>query len=169
MAKPEQCSHCTKPATIHLTQIVNNQINKVDLCEDCPYKQSATDPEAFSLADFLLEPAAVLSTKDQAKCDYCGFTPADFKKSGRFGCPRCYESFRGILSPMLRGMHKGLQHTGKVPERVLARISRKEEISTLRSQLQAAITAENYEEAAHLRDTLNAREANQENEASVEK
>ena len=65
MAKPEQCSHCKKPATIHLTQIIDNKIHKVDLCEDCPYKQGVTDPEGFSLADFVLKPPGELS-EDQS-------------------------------------------------------------------------------------------------------
>ncbi len=158
MAKPEQCAHCGKPATIHLTQIVNNQIHKVDLCEDCPHKQNVTDPEAFSLADFLLKPQALMAAREQAHCDVCGFTPADFKKQGRFGCPHCYESFKGMLRPILGNMHRGLEHEGKVPEHVLQRNAQRMELSALRHALEAAIAAENYEEAAKLRDALRQRE-----------
>lgn len=154
MAKPEQCANCTKPATIHLTQIINNKIHKVDLCEDCPYKQSVTDPEGFSLADFLLKPPASLSGDPSLQCDVCGFTPADFKKTGRFGCPHCYDTFRDILEPMLANMHKDVVHRGKVPERALARMSRKRRLDQLESDLQEAIKLENYEEAARLRDLI---------------
>ncbi|MFP4281419.1 MAG: UvrB/UvrC motif-containing protein [Opitutales bacterium] len=161
MAKPEQCGHCKKPATIHLTQIVNNQIHKVDLCEDCPYKQNVTDPEAFSLADFLLKPQVLGSAQDRVRCEVCGFTPADFKKLGRFGCPHCYESFKGMLRPMLTGMHRGLEHQGKVPERVLSRLAYRTELSELRRALDEAVEEENYEEAARLRDLIHQKEASE--------
>lgn len=153
MAKPEQCSNCGKPATIHLTQIIDSQIHKVDLCEDCPHKKSVTDSEAFSLADFLLKPQ-MESLREHARCEHCGFTPADFKKSGRFGCPYCYESFKGMLRPMLSGMHKGLVHSGKSPDNVLRRRAERDELSTVRESLDRAIRDENYEEAAKLRDRL---------------
>ena len=35
-------------------------------------------------------------------CEQCGFTQADFKKTGRFGCPACYDAFRGLLEPGVR-------------------------------------------------------------------
>lgn len=160
MAKPEQCSQCSKPATIHLTQIIDNKIHKVDLCEDCPFKKGVTDPEGFSLADFLLKPPASLVSDQSLQCESCGFTPADFKKTGRFGCPQCYETFREILQPMLKNMHKDTVHRGKVPEKALARMSRKRRLDQLETDLGEAIKEENYEEAARLRDLISqAREA----------
>ncbi|MGC9451205.1 MAG: UvrB/UvrC motif-containing protein [Oceanipulchritudo sp.] len=154
MAKPEQCKNCTKPATIHLTQIINNKIHKVDLCEDCPFKKGVTDPEGFSLADFILQPPAALISDQSLQCEVCGFTPADFKKSGRFGCPHCYQTFREILEPMLANMHKDTVHRGKVPEKALARMSRKRRLDQLEADLQEAVKQENYEEAARLRDLI---------------
>jgi protein arginine kinase activator len=160
MAKPEQCSHCTKPATIHLTQIVDNKIHKVDLCEDCPFKKGVTDPEGFSLADFILKPPVELLSESLLRCDTCGFTPADFKKTGRFGCPDCYETFAGILQPILKNMHKDVVHRGKVPSAALARISFKRRLDQLNSDLKLAVEAENYEEAARLRDMISSVQAN---------
>lgn len=154
MAKPEQCSHCTKPATIHLTQIVDNKIHKVDLCEDCPFKKGVTDEEGFSLADFMMKGPIALREEQDLCCEVCGFTPADFKKSGRFGCPHCYEAFKELLDPMLVNMHKDRVHRGKVPEKALARMSRKRRLDQLEADLQTAVKEENYEEAARLRDLL---------------
>lgn len=154
MAKPEQCKNCNKPATIHLTQIINNKIHKVDLCEDCPYKESVTNPEGFSLADFLAQPPVALSGKEDLQCEACGFTPADFKKSGRFGCPECYRTFYSIVEPMLANMHKDTVHRGKVPRRAIARMSRKRHITDLEKGLHEAVEVENYEEAARLRDQI---------------
>src|ERR1043165_8546659 len=86
MANPLKCDLCSKPATVHLTQIVNNKVHKVDLCEACAQAKGVTDPSGFSLADLLLkaslnpEPASTAGVK----CEHCGFSQTDFKKHGRF-------------------------------------------------------------------------------------
>jgi protein arginine kinase activator len=155
MAKPEQCGNCKKPATIHLTQIVNNQVHKVDLCEDCPFKKGVTDPEGFSLGEFLLKPGVLtIGAGEAVTCPGCGFAPIDFKKHGRFGCPQCYETFKGMLKPMLANMHKDVIHRGKVPDRALTRVSIRRKLEELEEGLQAAIEEEAYEEAARLRDEI---------------
>src|ERR1043165_7894142 len=118
MANPLKCDLCSKPATVHLTQIVNNKVHKVDLCEACAQEKGVTDPSGFSLADLLLK--ASLNPEPSGagmRCEQCGFTQNDFKKHGRFGCPACYDAFKGLVEPMLDNMHKGVTHTGKVPAR----------------------------------------------------
>ena len=157
MANPLKCDVCEKPATVHLTQIVNNKVHKVDLCEDCAQAKGVTDPTGFSLADLLLkaslnpEPAA----SSGATCEQCGFTQADFKKQGRFGCPACYDAFRGMLEPMLDNMHKGVTHTGKIPRRALERKSLYDKLTKLELDLTDAVKSERYEEAARYRDEIN--------------
>ena len=157
MATPLKCDLCTKPATVHLTQIVNNKVHKVDLCEDCAQAKGVTDPSGFSLADLLLkaslnpEPAAAAGVR----CEQCGFTQNDFKKQGRFGCPACYETFSALLEPMLDTMHKGVTHTGKVPQKALDRKSLYDRLTKLETDLTEAIKTERYEDAARTRDEIN--------------
>ena len=155
MAIPLKCDLCSKPATVHLTQILDNKVHKVDLCEECAQAKGVTDPSGFSLADLLLK--ASLSPDPAAggvRCEQCGFTPTDFKKHGRFGCPACYDAFRGILDPMLEGMHKGIVHSGKVPQRALERKSLYDKLTRLEVDLTEAIKAERYEDAARCRDEI---------------
>jgi protein arginine kinase activator len=156
MASPLKCDLCSKSATVHLTQIVNNKVHKVDLCEECAQAKGVTDPSGFSLADLLLK--ASVSPESGAPaglaCEQCGYTQADFKKHGRFGCPQCYETFKGMVEPMLESMHKGTRHTGKVPQRALARQSLHERLSRLELDLREAIQSERYEEAARFRDEI---------------
>lgn len=157
MATPLKCDLCAKPATVHLTQIVNNKVHKVDLCEECAQAKGVTDPSGFSLADLLLkaslnpEPATMAGVR----CEQCGFTPNDFKKLGRFGCPACYDTFTALVEPMLDSMHKGTAHKGKVPQKALDRKSLHERLSKLELDLTAAIKAERYEDAARCRDEIN--------------
>jgi len=157
MATPLKCDLCTKPATVHLTQIVNNKVHKVDLCEECAQAKGVTDPSGFSLADLLLkaslnpEPAAAAGVR----CEQCGFTHNDFKKQGRFGCPACYDTFSALIEPMLDTMHKGITHTGKVPQKALARKSLYDRLTKLETDLTEAIKSERYEDAARTRDEIN--------------
>ncbi|HWA86509.1 MAG TPA: UvrB/UvrC motif-containing protein [Opitutus sp.] len=156
MPNPLKCDLCSKPATVHLTQIVNNQVHKVDLCESCAQAKGVTDPSGFSLADLLLkaslnpEPATIAGVR----CEQCGFTPMDFKKQGRFGCPACYETFTSLIEPMLDSMHRGTSHKGKVPQKALARKTLHDRLSKLELDLTAAVKAERYEDAARCRDEI---------------
>jgi protein arginine kinase activator len=156
MDSSSKCNLCGKPATVHLTQIVNNEIHKLDLCEECAAAKGVTDPSGFSLADLLVKAAGSASERSSSQlvCEHCGFTQADFKKHGRFGCPACYDRFRPILEPVLANMHKGMTHLGKVPARSLERKSQHERLAMLEKELNDAIKAERYEDAARLRDDI---------------
>jgi protein arginine kinase activator len=156
MASPLKCDLCPKTATVHLTQIVNNKIHKVDLCEACAQAKGVTDPSGFSLSDLLLKASLnPEASSDAMRCEHCGFTQNDFKKHGRFGCPHCYETFNSMIEPMLDNMHKGTSHTGKVPQKALDRKSLYDRLTQLEGNLDAAIKSERYEDAARFRDEIN--------------
>jgi len=156
MSNPLKCDLCSKPATVHLTQIVNNKVHKVDLCEECAQTKGVTDPSGFSLADLLLKASLnpEAAPAGGVRCEQCGFTQADFKKFGRFGCPACYAAFKGMLDPLLEGMHKGTTHLGKIPQAALDRKSLHDRLSKLELDLTEAIKSERYEEAARYRDEI---------------
>lgn len=156
MGNPLKCDLCDKPATVHLTQIVNNKIHKLDLCESCAAAKGVTDPNGFSLADLLVKGADTAETPETGGivCEHCGFTQKDFKRLGRLGCPACYDQFMPILEPVLANMHKGVSHLGKVPAKALQRRSLQDRISELETKLQEAVVAENYEDAARFRDEI---------------
>ena len=151
-----QCSICKeKPATVHLTQIVGDKMQKLDLCEDCAKAKGVNDPAGFALADLMLGLGAAQEIEQAAggaelKCPRCGFTQADFKKSGRLGCPECYKTFAEGLSGLLKTMHKGTRHVGKAPESA----EYAGRLKSLQERLQKAIDSENFEEAAQLRDKI---------------
>jgi len=154
MASPLKCDLCSKPATVHLTQIINNKVHKVDLCESCAQAKGVTDPSGFSLADLLLKASLTPEPSGALRCEHCGFTQSDFKKHGRFGCPHCYDTFKTLVEPMLDNMHKGTSHTGKVPQRALDRKSLYDRLTELELNLDQAIKSERYEDAARFRDEI---------------
>jgi len=155
MASPLKCDLCSKPATVHLTQIINNKVHKVDLCESCAQAKGVTDPSGFSLADLLLKASLTPEPSGALRCEHCGFTQSDFKKHGRFGCPHCYDTFKTLVEPMLDNMHKGVIHTGKIPRRALERKSLYDKLTKLELGLTDAVKSERYEEAARYRDEIN--------------
>ena len=49
-------------------------------------------------------------------CHACWMRPDDYKRTGRLGCAVCYDAFARQLAPLIRDMHPGVSHAGKVPE-----------------------------------------------------
>jgi protein arginine kinase activator len=153
-----QCDVCkTNQATVFLTQIVDGKMQKVNLCESCSKEKGVTDPTGFALADLLLGLGAAQEMERGGtvqKCPACGFSQADFKKTGRLGCATCYTTFADGLATLLKGMHKGTDHVGKVPSRLAKTIERETQLKTLQRDLKKAVSAEDYESAATLRDQI---------------
>ena len=155
-----QCCVCKeKPATVHLTQIVGDKMQKLDLCEDCAKAKGVNDPAGFALADLMLGLGASQEIEQssggvETKCPRCGFSQADFKKSGRLGCPECYKTFAEGLEGLLKTIHKGTRHEGKVPEALRATREQSDRLKLLQKKLAKAIEQENFEEAAQLRDEI---------------
>ena len=156
------CSICKeKPATVHLTQILGDKMQKLDLCEDCAKTKGINDPTSFSIADAdVLFGLGASQEIEQAgggvvlKCPRCGFTQTDFKKSGRLGCPECYKTFAEGLGGLLKTMHKGTRHIGKAPEALRESREISGRLKTLQSKLAKAIETEDFEQAAVLRDEI---------------
>lgn len=160
-----KCDYCDTKATVFLTQLADGQIKKVCLCDQCAKERGVTDPTGFSLADMFLgkfEKATTGTTyrgKERSVggakvCPECGFTIDDLRKVRRFGCGKCYTVFAEEVAPMLRGMHKGMSHIGKVPEGLMESHTRHQRLEELRKNLEQAIASESYEIAAGLRDEI---------------
>jgi len=159
MTEPLKCQICEKPATVHLTQILNNNIYKVHMCESCAQSKGVTDPEGFSLEDLFektglsdIQKAARLS--ENAKCGKCGLSTSKFKKTGRLGCPDCYDALNSFVVGMLPNLHSAIQHSGKVPERSVERMNNAHRLSALERDLDTAVKDERYEDAAAFRDEI---------------
>lgn len=146
---------------MHYTQIAGEKMQKIDLCEECAKTKGVSDATDFSFADLLLGLGAskeieAASPTEELKCAQCGFTQADFKKAGRLGCSECYTTFAEPLAALLKSMHKGTRHIGKVPAALQKSRDFSDKLRTLQKKLDKAVAAENFEEAAVLRDEIRA-------------
>lgn len=169
------CDICGKnPATVHLTEIIDEQMNELHLCEECARTKSAAMEQQFGLSDLLagmVDFQKPSSDKEEeivtTKCPSCGLSYADFKKIGRLGCGECYNVFRKYLAPLLKRIHGSNQHIGKSPlnsplkiKSTISKVNKKKvDLQELKEQLQKAIQKEAFEEAARLRDQIKEIEA----------
>lgn len=163
------CDICGKnPATVHLTEIIDEQMNELHLCEECARQKSAQMEQQFGLSDLLAglaefeKPAKEAEAATSVKCPNCGLTYADFKKIGRLGCGDCYATFKKYLAPLLKRIHGSSQHVGKSPVKITKAskkkpdldLAEKPDIAQLRQKLAKAIEMEEFEEAAKIRDQI---------------
>ncbi|MBM3255302.1 MAG: hypothetical protein FJZ08_03280 [Candidatus Omnitrophica bacterium] len=154
------CDICNKnQATVHLTEIIDEQMNELHLCEECARQKSVQMEQQFGLSDLLAglaefnKPTLEKEAQD-LKCPNCALTYSDFKKMGRLGCGECYSAFKKYLGPLLKRIHGSSLHVGKSPLRVSVGAKKKIDLSGLRQKLQKAIESEAFEEAAQLRDQI---------------
>jgi protein arginine kinase activator len=159
------CDNCgSTEAVVHLTQIVNNQMSTHRLCEKCAAEkglESTPEPAAFPLTDFLAQIGKDPAGGDNSatQCSFCGLTFKDFRETGRLGCPHCYETYATHLQRLLRRVHGGTQHVGKVylpPDPSASELERR--LEALRRKLNRAVEAEDFERAAELRDEIRSME-----------
>lgn len=168
----KKCSRCSKPATLHITEILQGTVQELHLCESCAQdylsnpESAELSQEAESLASKLSELATEqeLDELDQLVCPNCGITFREFRSQGRLGCPHDYIAFSRELTPLLENIHGETQHTGKFPKRAPHASQRQYQLIKMRNQLRAAVEEEAYELAARLRDEIQTLESDLESQ-----
>lgn len=155
------CEQCKElEARVHLTQIVENAVTHVHLCERCAAERGietgAPEPK-HPLGDFLqaVQQQAASLPGDAARCAYCGTSLREFRASGKLGCAHCYAAFEQSLRELLRRVHGAVRHQGwryevQDPEVM----TRTQQLEVLRERLQKAVAGEEFELAASLRDEI---------------
>jgi protein arginine kinase activator len=157
------CDDCKeRPASVHITQVNNNQKFEKHLCENCAQKSGeltfATESK-FTVQDFLKGMfnhgfVNVAQPASEAPCPNCAMTYGDFSRGGKIGCSTCYATYGDRLEPLLRRIHGASSHTGKVPKRGGGKLSLRQQLLLLRRQLEGHVAKEEYEQAAKVRDEI---------------
>ena len=173
------CDFCKKnKATIHLIRVQNDNVEKVNICAEC-----AGDFSFFSEDDFYKDLTKILykifkadegqlngrmelknlknlEIRKNRACSFCGMDLNNIKKLGKMGCPNCYSEFKNILLPIIKAIHKNIEHRGKIPENTSRQIKLEKSVRDLRNRLKREIFVENFEEAARIRDKIRQLEKN---------
>jgi protein arginine kinase activator len=134
-----KCQFCSNPATVHLTNIENNQKKEMHLCQSCAESHQLIKQHELNLPAILKtligqHVGPLTDELSRLACPACGVRFMEFRAAGRLGCPHDYQVFRA-----------GLEGQAELVE--------------LRRRLRAAVEAEAYEEAACIRDILRQKES----------
>jgi len=161
------CERCgQRQATVHITEIVNGQKNESHLCEVCAGEIQQQGygfvVPPIQLHHFLASLLNNNAGEDQQQqiasggrvCDKCGVAEEQIAELGLLGCGECYPYFADRVQPLLRKIHGSTQHNGKVPERTGGLTKLVKEIRVLKNGLDEAVSKENFEQAAQLRDRI---------------
>jgi protein arginine kinase activator len=162
-----KCQLCGEnDASIHYIEIVEGQKASQWICTNCAEKEGITPLEVSplvhgTLGSFLGEMLKVPvpgpsreKSVETPVCDTCGYDFGQLQENSQLGCPACYQAFRQLLLPMLRRYHGGVSHLGKLPRSQGPRAALRREGTRLKELLEQAVTVENYEEAAKIRDSI---------------
>jgi protein arginine kinase activator len=159
-----KCQNCGQTATVHLTDIINGKKRETHLCHGCAEQQQLITQQELNLSAILQtvigqHVSPLTDELARLTCPSCGIKYMEFKAEGRLGCPYDYEVFQAPLQPLLQKIHRSQRHIGKHPRHGAGDAHLIREMVELRKQLRQAVDAEDYEEAARLRDVLRQKEA----------
>jgi protein arginine kinase activator len=152
------CEICKKrKATVRVNEIQKDGTHKqIHLCDECAKQYGVSLKFSFNelLGNLIGSQLGKPRKGGKRKCPECGLTFEEFKSAGRLGCPRDYEVFKRNLDPLLEKIQGGLQHVGKVPANLGEKLQRQQEVNRLQRELELAVSREEYERAAELRDSI---------------
>jgi protein arginine kinase activator len=148
-----KCELChKKDATVFVKQVLNGQVKKLHACHECASEQGFDLNLPIPLMkDLLFGVAAAAPPPPRDKsCPVCRMSAAEFRKTSLLGCPACYDAFTDEVAPYLDSLPETASHCGKVP----ARERLATELAQVRTALEAAVAAQDFETAARLRDSI---------------
>ena len=163
------CEECgVNEACYTISVMMGGQITQRHLCADCMAKMNMNLAAGnikhllsaiMSAISGSAEEAAAAASEESEEaaaivCERCGTSLSQFTKSGKLGCPNCYQAFREQLTPMLQQIHGRVQHAGRKPLDDEAAQHRRDVYERLSRQLEQAVAMEDFETAATLRDQL---------------
>ncbi|MFA7230214.1 MAG: UvrB/UvrC motif-containing protein [Victivallaceae bacterium] len=175
-----RCDLCNKnEATIHIQEIINGEKKNLHLCGQCAAKKAQNvqgiDLGGFNLAEMLynlsekfnipgLQLPGQVERQEQEhsqeqpdiSCPVCGWSVVGLRRTGRLGCPECYNTFKSIIDGALENMHRGKLHVGKKPGADKSDESPRMmlEMMNLQKELEELVKREEYEKAAEVRDKI---------------
>ncbi|MBC8201795.1 MAG: UvrB/UvrC motif-containing protein [Planctomycetes bacterium] len=148
------CDYCDQAAIYHDVRIENGVHTTLNLCQHHAI-EAGIELGPIDLSIVLNADATFSESKEVIVCQDCGMTIAQYKEKSLLGCPTCYETFAEQLKHIIANVQDNhTQHVGRAPSSANADVSRHLTVRRLLKQLDKAVTQEQYEEAAVLRDEL---------------
>jgi len=172
------CKRCgKKEAEVFYKYTVNGNTKEYALCAGCAEELKKSGEldikmpglfgegesyfgNLFGLSDFWGFPHSVSSSRSSEKkrCTFCSSTFDDLVRSGKIGCAECYKVFAEELRPSVEKIHGKEKYMGKRPKRIKAKETKQDKIKALKAEMKNAVKAQEFEQAAVLRDQIRAME-----------
>ena len=155
------CQKCgNHTATTHIRRSINGASEEMMLCDRCAAELGYHELSFLTggLLGNLFRTDLSGHTADAAlRCSGCGISFEEVLQTGRVGCARCYREFADRLTPTIEKIHGRTGHKGKRPAAKAEKATdTRSEIENWREELQTAITEQEFEKAAELRDKIKA-------------
>lgn len=145
------------------------------LCAECASEKglagqlgAAISSLSYLLDDIIKELAAPEEDGQELFCRACGLKLSQFRRTGRLGCAGCYQAFATLLRRMIRQVQGSGRHLGKpkVQPSAARTPSPAEKLALLRTEMAQAVSREDFELAATLRDRIRVLESGGDEPAS---
>ncbi|MBI5274064.1 MAG: UvrB/UvrC motif-containing protein [Chlamydiales bacterium] len=155
-----ECKGCKKKACIIYKQVINEQIQELEACEDCPELAKRL------YANRALEDLEAEKQYESICCENCHTKGSDLLNGSALGCSICYQTFQDLILKKLKkegsiphpvyaifsNSHDHSLHVGLNPFHASDQLSSR--LSNLNAALNEALKIENYEQAAWIRDRI---------------
>jgi protein arginine kinase activator len=154
------CDACKEhEGVVRIAQSFGRRTSEVWLCERCSKQHGIESRPVFGgvgeLISGLIDRAGYAGRSTTVtRCPTCSTSFAAIKRSGRVGCSDCYKSFGEQIGRLLTRAAGATRHTGKSPARLSKYKRAFVDRERLRRDLDDALTSEDYERAARIRDSL---------------
>ncbi len=152
------CENCgSNVATTYIKRVINGIKTEKHLCSNCASELgfTAQNGNFSNVLTSMFNDMAGIKTSDTRRCSCCNSSFSDIAKSGKVGCPNCYNEFLNELLPYIKRIHGNVKHIGKIPNMLpLAVTSEKDKLSILKDELSILVKNEEFEKAAKIRDQI---------------
>ncbi len=145
--RPLECAQCKRRAHIIYKEVKNGRIDSCRMCSMCPILQTKI---GVPVDCAIKEPSDPNNTQTCQSCQTC-LTNLTIGETVR--CSKCYEVFEEHLTKELSEIARTPIHLGKTPD-LFKNEDATKKLDSLQSALTEALTIENYERAAALRDQI---------------
>ena len=171
------CDRCKKrEATIHIKEVHDGKCISTNLCPECAKEKEIAGglgAFGFNLAEVIFNvgkmnagaknaPQPEHAEEDEKteglSCPRCHWSVAKMRHAaGKLGCAECYKVFGKWVNMAVEQVQRGKVHVGKRPlSRSRSLSGLRMELDRLQTELASAVSAEEYEKAAQVRDRISA-------------
>lgn len=141
------CQMCkSKEASIIKKIDLGSGVIETYICDDCALRMSSKNVFNEKYREDFWG-----SAEQEIRCEKCKTTLSDFEETLYVGCENCYKAFASEIAKKAQEIHGKNVYVGKVPAKLVSKISRANELEQLKSKLALAERDGNIVEAKKLR------------------